>query len=499
LQESTAAFVGRALRGPLNTPVLLRNFGEFRRRFGDIWTHSNLGPAVQQYFEHGGKRLYVVRIANNARGAMVCLPASGTAVVLRAVEPGSTEHFRASVDYDGIRDEEHFNLTLQRVDPANGLVIDQELFRNLSCVEEAERFIGDVLLTSSLARLEHPYPMRRPEPTLGGDRKFGAEYIDPAQAGTDGSELTDYDLVGSRKARTGIFALDEIEGFDALYLPPIGPGVDVGPAAILAAELYTRQRGATLIVDPRAEWSTPEEAVRGIRDLGYASPNMLGYFPRLVDPDDDSSPRHAGGAIAGLLCKHDRTYGAWHDVNQQGMGLTRKLKPAVAVGDHDLRLLNRAGLNVLERGPTGRARLVGSVTMARGSEVRREYASLAVRRFCLQVINTIAKAARWALFDSDDDRVARQIRAQVLTYFLRLDELGAFVDSRFAVRCDASARQRSNSEPQGITLLLTFRPVGCDEQISLTLHLTPAGCRVGSTAFAPGIGQAAESGRYEFT
>ena len=127
LRETTAAFVGRALRGPLNEPVLIGSFGEFRRRFGDSWSRSSLGPAVQQFFEHGGLRLYIVRVANNARGAMICLPASGSALVLRAVEPGSTELIRAAIDFDGIDDDndELFNLTLQRVNPASGLVEDQ--------------------------------------------------------------------------------------------------------------------------------------------------------------------------------------------------------------------------------------------------------------------------------------------------------------------------------------------------------------------------------------
>ena len=96
--ETTAAFVGRALRGPLNTPVLVHHFGEFRRRFGNSWSRSSLGPAVQQFFEHGGQNLYVVRVANNARGALLCLPADGSALVLRAMEPGSTERIRAAVD-----------------------------------------------------------------------------------------------------------------------------------------------------------------------------------------------------------------------------------------------------------------------------------------------------------------------------------------------------------------------------------------------------------------
>jgi len=103
--ETTVAFVGRALRGPLNTPVLVGNFGEFRRRFGDVWGRSSLGPAVKQFFDHGGKRLYVIRVANNARGAMLCLPAKDSALVLRSLEPGSTEFIRAAVDYDGVNDD----------------------------------------------------------------------------------------------------------------------------------------------------------------------------------------------------------------------------------------------------------------------------------------------------------------------------------------------------------------------------------------------------------
>ena len=488
-RETTAAFVGRALRGPLNTPVLVGNFGEFRRRFGDIWPRSSLGPAVKQFFEHGGRHLYVVRVANNARGAMVCLPASGSAVVLRAVEPGSTEHIRAAVDYDGVgEDVDLFNLTLQRMDPTSGVVVDQELFRKLSFKEGAQNFIGDALLTSMLARLDHPCPTHRPESTFRKGRRFESSYIDHAQAGTDGIELTDYDLIGSQKTRAGLFALDDVENFDLLYLPPLGRGVDAGPAAVLAAELYCRRRGAMLIVDPRAEWATAEAAVEGIRNLGYTSPNMLGYFPRVIERGKADAPvRQVGGAIAGLLCKQDRTYGPWHDLNQQGMGLQRNLMPAVAIADNDKRLLNRAGLNVLANGPAGRSRLSGSVTMGRGSELYREFASLTLRRFCLQIANTIARAARWAVFEPADATVVKRIRTQVLTYFHDLDELGAFVDQRFSVHCDADVSQRADVEQHGVTILLVFHPTGSEEPVSLTLHLTAAGYRVSSTAFAPSM------------
>jgi len=479
--ETTAAFVGRALRGPVNTPVLVNNFGEFRRRFGDIWSRSSLAPAVKQFFEHGGQQLYVVRVANKARGAMICVPASGSALVLRAVEPGSTECIRAAVDYDALdeADDELFNLTLQRVNPETGLVEDQELFRKVSYREESAAFVGDHLLTSALARVEHPYPSHRPEPTMHAGGRFDSNYIDHVQAGTDGAELSDYDLVGSRKNRTGLFALDQVENFDILYLPPPGKGIDTGPAAVLAAEMYCRERRAMLLVDPRKEWTTADEAMSGVRELGYASPNMLGYYPPMTRRHSDDVARPVGGAIAGLLCKQDRTYGPWQDLNQQGLGLHRELLPALDLDADDVKQLNRAGLNAIVAGPAGRCRIDGAATMGRGSEVHRRFAQLPVRRFCLQMASTVSAAVRWAVFEPVDKDLMKRVRAQVLTYFHCLNDLGAFADDRFIVECD--------SDEQGITVMLVFHPSGCEDPVSLTLHLTPSGCRIGSSAFAPSI------------
>jgi hypothetical protein len=491
--ETTAAFVGRALRGPLNTPILVKSFGEFKRRFGDVWSRSSLGPAVRQFFEHGGVQLYVVRVANNARRAMLCIPANGSALVLRAVDPGSTEIIRAAVDYDGIDDDTLFNLTLQRVDPLSGRIEDQEFFREVSWIEDADNFVGDTLLASALARVEHPYPVHRPESTFGAHGKTGAIYIEHVQAGTDGIELSDYDLIGSRRERTGLFALEQIENFDLLYLPVPGKGIDTGPAAILAAELYCRERRAMLIVDPRAEWETPRDVARGVRELGYASPNMLGYYPRMRERGSDDVARPAGAAIAGLLCKQDRTQGPWSDLDAPGLGLQRSLVPAVVVDDDDARLLLRAGINVIGDGAAGRCRVRGSLTMGRGSEAHRRFARLPVRRFCLQVISSIADAARWAVFEPFDERLAKRVRAQVLAYFYCLDDLGAFADDRFIVECDTGVSDRIDLERHGVSILLVFHPVACDEPISLTLHLTATGCRVGSTAFAPSLGSAPES------
>ena len=485
-RETTAAFIGRALRGPLNEPVLVKDFGEFRRRFGDVWSRSSLAPAVRQFFEHGGRQLYVVRVANSARGSMLCLPASGSALVLRAVDPGSSERIRAAVDVDSIDDDEHFNLTLQRIDSATGHVIDQELHRRVSCLGESDKFVADVLLTSTLARVEHPYPAHRPELTQGLTTSFDITYVEQAQEGADGQELSDYDLIGSRRDRTGLFALQQIERLDLLYLPPPGKGRDLGPASLLAAELYCREHGAMLVVDPPGSWTTPGIAVHGVREQGLASPNAISYFPRMLKRgDDDDSARAVGGALAGLLCKLDRTYGAWQSLDQQSLGFCRELVAAFDVDDEAVQSLAREGLNSVTRGVAGRAQLRGAVTLGRGSESHRQLACLPVRRLCLQVVNSIDHGTRWSVFESDNSQVAQRIRAQVTAYLAALANMGAFESDRFIVECSADVFPRDDKHERVVTILITFHPLGCKKPVSFTLHQTAAGCRMTTTAFAP--------------
>jgi phage tail sheath protein FI len=486
--ETTAALVGRALRGPLNTPVLVHTFGDFRRRFGNVWSRSSLGPAVKQFFDHGGRNLYVVRVANNARGAMVCLAASGSALVLRALEPGSTECVRAAVDYDGIDpgNDELFNLTLQRVDPDTRLVVDQEMYRKLSYREEADSFVADALLVSSLVRVEKPFPSHRPEATTSAHANSSSSYVDHAQDGTDGHELSDYDLVGSRPDSRGIFALDQVDQFDILYLPPPGKGIDTGPAAVLAAERYCRSRGALLIVDPPRGVETPEAMMREVREQGHASPNLVGYFPRLaVRGHRDTGPRAAGAAIAGLLCKLDRLHGPWEPLDQHGLGLSREFAPAVLVDEDDVQSLVREGINVIVPGPAGKARVTGSTTMARGSEMQRPLVSLPVRRLCLRIVNVIERATRWAVFEPVDETLAQRIRSQVFAFLSALVDMGAFVTDRIDVQCDAGMRGTPAGAGQGISILISFQPHGCEKPVSLTLHQSTNGFRVASTAFAP--------------
>ncbi len=72
----TAAFVGLAERGPLNTPVALESFAEFSRLFGVAQKGLLLPQAVRAFFAEGGRRCVAVRCMDhrNARTARFVLP-----------------------------------------------------------------------------------------------------------------------------------------------------------------------------------------------------------------------------------------------------------------------------------------------------------------------------------------------------------------------------------------------------------------------------------------
>ncbi|MEV7888936.1 phage tail sheath family protein [Streptomyces sp. NPDC002817] len=57
-----AGFAGVAPRGPVDQPVLVRNWNDYRRRFGGYEGPGLLPYAVSVFFEQGGEQAYVVRV-----------------------------------------------------------------------------------------------------------------------------------------------------------------------------------------------------------------------------------------------------------------------------------------------------------------------------------------------------------------------------------------------------------------------------------------------------
>ncbi len=170
LPSAVTAFIGRTLKGPVHRPVAVASFAEFQQVFGGLWQPSSLSYAVEQFFDHGGSRAVIVRVANGARPPSITLPAGVGVLRLAGVNPGSREYLRASVDYDGIPegDSDRFNLVVQRVRSAGSeLIEDQEIVRRASLRPDSGRFLPDLLLHSRLVRALEPLPAQRPVRSAG--------------------------------------------------------------------------------------------------------------------------------------------------------------------------------------------------------------------------------------------------------------------------------------------------------------------------------------------
>jgi uncharacterized protein len=59
---SITAFIGRALRGPREEPVVINGFGDFERIYGGMWRGSRMGDSVSDFFLNGGAQAIIVRV-----------------------------------------------------------------------------------------------------------------------------------------------------------------------------------------------------------------------------------------------------------------------------------------------------------------------------------------------------------------------------------------------------------------------------------------------------
>lgn len=487
LPSAVTAFVGRTLKGPVQRPVMVASFAEFQQVFGGLWQPSTLSYAVEQFFEHGGGRAIIVRIVNGARPPTITLPGEDGALRLAGVNPGSREYLRASVDYDGIPegDADRFNLVIQRVRSAGSeLVEEQEIFRRASLRPDTGRCIADLLLQSRLVRAIQPLPQQRPQRSTGpGGSPIG--YAFSNADGDDGGPLTDYDIIGSAAAATGLFALSAADGFNFLCIPPLSRDHDVGLSALLVAARYCRERHAMLLVDPPASWTTAREALDGMRIWPFRSDNAVMYYPRIQALDrlrGRVETFASCGAVAGMLARGDETCPLWSTGEREELNLRPGVQPAVPVTDADRLRLTQVGINTLSAPRAGGGIRVDARTLAAGGSGLTDWKHLPARRLSLWVAASVERGTRWVLLEQNGPAVWVRARSLVETFLEVLAEQGAFAGpddgDRYFVICDERVNRPDTVADGRINLLFGFatsRPGEFDAWL-VTHH--PAGSRV---------------------
>jgi uncharacterized protein len=428
-----AAFVGRTLKGPVNHPVPVGSFTEFQQIFGGLWQPSTLSYALEQFFENGGRRALVVRVVNGARPPTITLPASGAPLRLIALNPGSREYLRASVDYDGIGEGEpdRFNLVVQRVrSAASELIEDQEIFRRVSIVQDSGRFVVDVLLESRLVRVTGSVPTRRPDRSASGPNGAVIGYAVSNPDGYDGGPLTDYDVIGSAIEGTGVFALKGAALFNMLCIPPLTRDGDLGLSSLLVAAKFCRERQALLVVDPPSAWLSARTALDSLRIWPFRSDSAVMFFPR-VQAFDRLRGRvetfASCGAAAGMIARSDETCPVWSAAESEESILRPGLRPAVPVTDSDRVRLAHAGVNTLVSVRSTIRAPISPRTLAAGGCGISDWKFLAARRLALFIAASIEQGTRWVMLDHNGPATWERAQALVEGFLDELAEQGAFV------------------------------------------------------------------------
>lgn len=483
---SITAFIGRALRGPVNDPVRIQSFAEFDRSFGGLWGQSTMSYAVQHYFLHGGNDAVIVRVHNGAAKSTLDLGAGSETLTLEASSEGSWgNNLQATVDHetrdkdDPVPDTDLFNLKIEEVDPDSGELLASETFRNISVDPDSARFVTKVLeQESSLVRVQGAVSTGRPDVP-------GVAAASESDGG-DGLELDDNQISDSNLAadKEGLWALEKADLFNILCIPPLTRTRDVDfTTTLVTAASYCKDRRALLIVDPPLSWKKTSDAKTGVDSLRNAlgsscATNAAVYFPRIkmADPLKENRTEEfvPCGAAAGIFARTDAQRGVWKapagiDASFSGV---RELSCKLTDGENGQ--LNPLGLNCLRTFPVYGNVVWGARTLAGADRLASEWKYVPVRRLALFIEESLYRGTQWVVFEPNDEPLWAQIRLNGGAFMQNLFRQGAFQGTSpkeaYFVKCDKETTTQNDINQGIVNILIGFAPLKPAEFVMIKIQ-----------------------------
>jgi phage tail sheath protein FI len=462
---SITAFVGRALRGPVDEPVTIFTYSEFARIFGGLWTLSGLGYAVRDFYANGGGEALIVRLAPGADTATLTVDsleltasnpgAWGNALSISVVRPDVNDvNVQDLAAAQGVAAGDLFQLTV-----SDGGT--EETFLNMTVVESSRR-VDRVLESSALVRVAGELPDH--PPAAGAEPAFTVE-------GSDGTVPVETDYVPTDPdAPPGINALLRADLFNLVCLPPPTPAENLPVGVWKAALQLCAERRAFLLVDAPGGMAVTDVADWVITDAGLTGPNARNgavYYPRLRVAD----PLRAGaiadfaacGAVAGTIARTDASRGVWKapagtDTAITGInGLERTLT------DGENGQLNPLAVNCLRTFRGQGSVIWGARTLRGGDLLADEYKYVPVRRLALFLEETLYRSTQWVVFEPNDEPLWGQIRLSVGAFMQSLFRQGAFQGTTardaYFVRCDKETTSQYDIDRGIVNILIGFAPL----------------------------------------
>ncbi len=300
-----------------------------------------------------------------------------------------------------------------------------------------------------------------------------------AQNGADdNSGLKDTDFIGDPVLKTGLSALDNVDLFNILCIPPDQPNVDIDSEVYSQALEYCVTRRAMLIVDTPIAWGSvninaPQGAASQLDAFmlklnpGDNGRNGALYFPRVQEADPLSKGQVNAyspcGMAAGVMARTDVARGVWKapagvDATLNGaVGLEQSLTNA------ENGQLNPKGLNCLRSFPLIGSVVWGARTMRGADQLADDYKYVPVRRLALYLEESLYRGTQWVVFEPNDEPLWAQIRLNVGSFMHNLFVQGAFqgqtpTDAYF-VKCDKDTTTQNDINLGVVNIIVGFAPL----------------------------------------
>ena len=510
VSTSTTAFVGPTRSGPVGViPELLTSFADFERTYGGLadLAYGGAGDpktnfiahAVMAYFNEGGARLYVARVApagGAAAGAdLVAAKTSkfvarfpgaagnATVAVTRTVAASSLNGAAAAIDgslmlVSGAPDAlfvKHAGAWFDNANAAKGFVAADEpgmklvtlaitftdadgasaTYDGLGFDPQHKRYLGSILRVDPSKRSDQltqafafdvgltvtPFELYA---ALAPDAGSPAKTVKLASGTDTVPALADW---------TAALALIEgIEDVSIIAAPghtEFAATTAQGVANSLVGQAEKRRSYRIAVLDvPSAQIVSEAQNYKAKIDSKYAAL----YYPWVVTPNPDFNPNDPrlaaevalppSGFLCGIYARSDIERGVFKAPANEVVRGALRFEREVSFGEQEM--LNPLGVNCLRFFPGRGYRVWGARTVS--SDPEWKYVN--VRRYFNYLEASIDRSTQWAVFEPNGERLWANIR-ETITSFLYNEWrngalLGSKVEEAFFVRCDRSTMTQND-------------------------------------------------------
>jgi phage tail sheath protein FI len=287
-------------------------------------------------------------------------------------------------------------------------------------------------------------------------------------AGNNGTAPGIADLTGSEAAKTGIYALEDVDLFNLLVMPDatLGSGL---MSVLTEAIAYCVRRRAFMIIDAPETVATFAQAQTWMG--GTASPlrsrNSAIYFPRLREPDPLTNgvvkSFASAGALAGLYARTDADRGVWKAPAGTSANIVGATGLSYTLTDKENGTLNPLALNCLRTFPVYGTVSWGARTGDGADALADEYKYIPVRRLALFLEESLYRGTQWAVFEPNDEPLWAQIRLNLGAFMHTLFAQGAFQGrtprDAYFVKCDKETTTQNDVDLGRVNIVVGFAPL----------------------------------------